>query len=171
MVTVARTRCPTPSAPPDLQSKNILALTRYHCQVVRYRAGEMFGEHTDYFERDRATGIQAEGDARSGQRVYTGFAYLNEGFEGGHTRFPLLNISVKPVAGALLMWKNVFSSPRGVGSPGAPGQTLAGDPRTVHSGDMVSSGEKLACNIWVTQRPHDLYRAAHDSWGDLNVES
>lgn len=168
---VTFTPCSVTSASPDLQCKLVLALTRYRCQVVRYRAGEMFGEHTDYFERDRVTGMQAEGDVRSGQRVYTGFAYLNEGFEGGNTRFPLLNISVKPVAGALLMWKNVFSSPQGIGSPRTPGTVLAGDPRTIHSGDMVSSGEKLACNIWVTQRPHDLYRAAHDSWGDLNVES
>ena len=124
----------------------------------------MFGAHTDYFERD-SQGRLVEGDQESGQRVYTGFAYLNDAFEGGHTDFPLLNISVKPTTGALLLWKNVASAPWGVGSPVGTerfGQSLGGDPRTVHSGAMVRSGEKLGCNIWVTERPHELYRAAHD---------
>ena len=125
----------------------------------------MFSAHTDYFERDSASGQLVEGDPSSGQRVYTGFAYLNDAFDGGHTEFPLLNISVKPTTGALLLWKNVQSAPWGAEFPPrteSVGQLLVGDPRTIHTGAMVRLGEKLGCNIWVTERPHDLYRAAHE---------
>lgn len=73
--------------------------------------------------------------------------YLSEGFAGEATEFPLLNISVTPKAGRLLLWRNADHT-------GVP------DPRTLHAGAPVESGTKYACNIWVLERPFELYRSA-----------
>ena len=81
----------------------------------------------DYFEfQDEHT------ERNGGQRVFSGLVYLNEpggadGFEGGATVFPALNISFTPRKGTMLFWRNV-------------GLDMVPDPRTRHSGERVTAG-------------------------------
>eukprot|EP00039_Didymoeca_costata_P032546 m.38278 g.38278 ORF g.38278 m.38278 type:complete len:846 (-) comp9415_c0_seq1:230-2767(-) len=121
-------------------------------QFVRYEAGQFFKNHTDYFKpTDRGYDMQA------GQRLYTALLYLNDRFEGGSTTFPLLSnpntskmgLTVMPKAGRMLFWRNVDSD----GNP---------IPYTLHSGDVVNSGTKLVCNLWVLEKPFDMYRTLND---------
>ena len=85
-----------------------------------------------------------------GQRVFSGLVYLNEpgaDFAGGDTVFPALNLSFTPKVGTMLFWRNV-------------GQDMDPDPRTRHSGELVESGNKLVVNIWLLERPFELYRTS-----------
>ena len=81
----------------------------------------------DYFEfQDEHT------ERNGGQRVFSGLVYLNEpggpdGFEGGATVFPALNLSFTPRKGTMLFWRNV-------------GLDMVPDPRTRHSGERVTAG-------------------------------
>jgi prolyl 4-hydroxylase len=89
-------------------------------------------------------------EQNGGQRVFSGLVYLNEpgtDFQGGDTVFPALNISFTPKAGMMLFWRNVD-------------QNMAPDPRTRHYGAVVESGHKLALNIWLLERPFELYRTS-----------
>ena len=47
----------------------------------------------------------------------------------------------------MLFWRNVR-------------QDMQPDPRTRHSGELVESGRKLALNIWLLERPFELYRTS-----------
>lgn len=72
---------------------------------------------------------------RGGQRVFTVFVYLNQVEGGGTTSFPNLKVSMKPVEGRAVFWSNQRAS---------DGQM---DPRMLHSGDPVTSGEKFGMNM------------------------
>ena len=70
--------------------------------------------------------------------MYTFFLYLNDVDGGGETRFPLLNISVKPKRGRALLWPSILD--------GAP---LERDDRTDHEARAVTAGNKYAANYWL----------------------
>ncbi|MBN6150784.1 2OG-Fe(II) oxygenase [Xanthomonas sp. AmX2] len=95
-------------------------------QCVRYEAGEKFSPHYDV--------PVARGDRAS--RGWTMLAYLNDGFEGGETLFPLLDLRVRPKRGGLLMFRNRRSA----------GGDVEGS--ALHAGMAVAGGVKYACNIW-----------------------
>ena len=67
-------------------------------QIVSYSIGGHYEPHVDYFNS-----IHADGDEDNvntpNDRLSTMLFYLNEVEAGGATVFPLLNISVPPVAG------------------------------------------------------------------------
>ena len=110
--------------------------------------------HTDFFKMPGDAGYDRQG----GQRIFTGLLYLNAGFQGGETDFPLLGIKVpamlltltltlilsmmqvQPRRGMMLLWRNLD-------------EALRPDNRTVHQGLPVLSGTKLAANMWVLERP------------------
>eukprot|EP00729_Bicosta_minor_P007850 gene7850-5504_t len=112
---------------------------------------QSFGDHTDFF-LPGAT----DGDLNSGQRVFTCFLYLNDDFDGGETIFPLLNLTVVPKKGSMVLWRNVLRKGKGKGKGGK--DTAAVDGRTVHRGNPVLDGVKYAANLWVVERPFELYR-------------
>ena len=85
-------------------------------------------------------------DVAAGQRTFTAFLFLNDEFEGGETEFPLLNLTVTPKKGMMAFWRNTDHDDNRV------------DPRTLHRGRAVRSGEKLACNLWVLQKRFEVYR-------------
>jgi prolyl 4-hydroxylase len=119
-------------------------------QLLKYQVGEGFGDHTDFFPPQSTD----QGDAASGQRVFTAFFYLNDDFKGGETVFPLLNITVQPKKGRLLLFRNVL---RNV----PPGRPLIVDGRTMHRGNLVLPGSvepKYAMNLWVLEKPFEIYR-------------
>lgn len=107
-------------------------------QGQRYGAGQQFKPHNDYFhthmpywpkERDRG-----------GQRTWTAMIFLNDVAAGGHTRFPLLDLSIAPRRGNALVWNNLdcFGRP---------------NPMTLHQGMPVLEGWKHIITKWYRERP------------------
>ena len=100
--------------------------------VMRYTPGQQYRPHMDALP-----GLK-------NQREWTAIAYLNDGFEGGATTFPKLDLSLRPDAGDLLVFRN----------SGGDQQT---DPRMLHAGAPVTAGEKWIATRWIRHGPHDPY--------------
>ena len=97
-------------------------------QCVRYEAGQRFAPHYD-------VPLDAGGpDYRA--RAWTLLVYLNDGFEGGETLFPVFDLRVSPVRGGLLMFRNRHA---------LHGHVHGG---ALHAGLPVIRGMKYACNLW-----------------------
>ena len=102
-------------------------------QAQRYDVGQQFKPHVDYFEPDsdmyrRLAGLK-------GNRTWTFMVYLNDGMEGGATRFTKLDLAVAPKAGMALFWNNLKED-------GLP------NPLTQHSGEPIISGHKIVITKW-----------------------
>lgn len=106
--------------------------------ILHYSPGEQFKPHFDFLEKNEAG--HAANMETLGQRIVTLLIYLNEGYEGGETRFPRVNYAFKGKTGDALMFGNVNEK-------GAP------DPLTLHEGAPPSSGEKWLLSQWVRDRP------------------
>jgi prolyl 4-hydroxylase len=106
-------------------------------QVLHYAVGQSFAPHYDFLDT-RVPGYAIEA-ATNGQRLATFLIYLNDGFEGGETDFPLLHLRAKAPPGGALYFANVDAA-------GAP------DPRTLHAGLAPTSGEKWLLSQWVRSR-------------------
>ena len=140
-------------------------------QLVRYGRGQRYHFHTDWFtDPKHATA------ALGGNRVSSFFAYVHvsngtgsaegkddgEKVRGGGTNFPLVDaprderwcgfvdcdepwengVTFRPVEGNAVYWENML-----------PGGLGRGDPRTLHAGLPLVSGEKIGMNIWTRQAP------------------
>jgi prolyl 4-hydroxylase len=97
-------------------------------QILRYRAGQEYKPHFD-----------ALPDAAN-QRVLTFLVYLNDGFEGGETRFLSTGLEVTARKGDGLLFRNASDD-------GRP------DPKSQHAGLPVTSGEKLLASRWIRAHP------------------
>ena len=107
-------------------------------QVVRYRPGEQYREHCDWFD---PTGPQyAAKAALGGQRLVSVFCYLQGCSRGGETAFPRLGVRFLPRRGGAAVWYNLDEEGRE-------------DERTLHAGLPVFEGEKWGMNIWLRARP------------------
>ncbi|RZC84619.1 hypothetical protein C5167_047404 [Papaver somniferum] len=116
--------------------------------VMRYEKIQYFRLHSDYFLD--TTNIEQSG----GQRIATMLMYLSEIVEGGETYFPMAGTgkcscagkmlkgsSVKPIKGdAVLFW-----------SLGLDGEV---DPKSVHTGCEVLSGEKWCATKFMRQNKY-----------------
>jgi prolyl 4-hydroxylase len=102
-------------------------------QAQRYDVGQQFKPHFDAFE----PGSDAYKRLASmrGNRTWTFMVYLNEGMEGGATRFTEIEYAVQPKAGMALFWNNLHDD----GSP-----NLA----TRHCGEPVTNGHKVIITKW-----------------------
>ncbi|GLT47151.1 hypothetical protein SLA2020_208650 [Shorea laevis] len=114
-------------------------------QVLRYEQHQFYKPHHDYFS-------DSFNLKYGGQRIATMLMYLSDGVEGGETYFPmagsgecgcggktLQGLSVKPIKGdAVLFW-----------SMGLNGES---DPKSIHGGCEVLSGEKWSATKWMRQR-------------------
>lgn len=101
--------------------------------ILRYEPGEYYLPHFDYFD-PRLTvseGLLEDG----GQRTASAVTYLSIPSAGGGTRFPKLGLAVAPAPGATLWFRNCDSS----------GNI---DPRSLHAGDAVDTGEKWVVTKW-----------------------
>ena len=105
-------------------------------QICRYREGESFGLHFDYFQ-GRASVPQA-----AGQRVATILVYLSDAPDGGgQTVFPQLDFTVLPFKGMAVYWPNLLED----GTP---------NYKTLHEGRPVKGGrDKWIMNIWIREKP------------------
>lgn len=100
-------------------------------QVVRYYPGEKFDLHHDYFKH--VSGPE-------GQRYATILVYLNDTFSGGHTNFPKIGVSAKPVLGDGFAWYNSWINNQG--------KCMCFDD-SLHQGSPPTLGVKYALNIWI----------------------
>lgn len=108
--------------------------------VLRYGPGEEYKAHFDFITESEANRREL---AAVGQRVCTLLIYLNEGYEGGETEFPVLQWKYKGRPGDALMFWNV-------GPDGQP------DRQTLHAGLPVTQGEKWLFSKWVRARAYPL---------------
>ena len=103
-------------------------------QVVHYVSGTEYKPHFDSF--DQSTELGKKYWEPGGQRMITALIYLNDVADGGATYFPELNISINPKKGNVLVFHNTIS------------ETTNINPRSLHAGMPVTSGEKWAANLW-----------------------
>jgi prolyl 4-hydroxylase len=99
-------------------------------QVLRYRPGDRYRAHLDAIP------------GFANQRVLTMLVWLNDGFEGGETHFPVPELSLRFPAGDAILFRNTLPDGRG-------------DPAAVHAGLPVTSGEKLIASRWIRARAYD----------------
>jgi prolyl 4-hydroxylase len=110
------------------------ALNGEFLQILRYRPGEEFRPHVDYFNESGAGAYQSLADG--GQRAHTVLLYLNDDYSGGSTWFPKLSLDIKGRRGDVLHFRNL----------GADG---LGDRDSLHSGMPVTTGEKWLLSQWI----------------------
>ncbi|MSP94245.1 MAG: hypothetical protein EXR00_03165 [Alphaproteobacteria bacterium] len=104
--------------------------------LLHYDVGEEFSPHYDFFDPSVAGHAP---ELQAGQRVLTFLTYLNEGFEGGETGFPEIDRRYKGAKGeGLFFWNAALD-----GTP---------DPRTLHAGLPVATGEKWLLSQWIRHR-------------------
>jgi len=106
-------------------------------QGQRYKEGQRFREHADFFYVDQP--YWAEYEPHGGQRTWTAMIYLNEPEAGGATQFKLLGFQVEPKLGRILVWNNMALD----GSP---------NPWTLHEGMPVERGTKYIVTKWYRER-------------------
>jgi len=102
-------------------------------QLLRYTPGQYYRTHHDY--------IDFEVDRQQGVRIITVFLYLNDVEAGGGTNFPVLDITVTPKRGRVLIWPSVLDS-----DPNME------DERTLHQALPVEAGIKYGANAWLHMR-------------------
>lgn len=103
-------------------------------QILRYRLGEEFRPHVDYFNEGGAGAYQSLADG--GQRAQTVLLYLNEDYTGGSTHFPKLQLEIKGSRGDMLHFHNL----------GADG---LGHRDSLHAGRPVMADEKWLLSQWI----------------------
>ena len=75
-----------------------------HYDLLRYQAGQHFHEHVDVIP----------GHASWGARVLSVVAFLNDDFEGGELRFSRQDLTIRPVAGDVILFPSGFTHPHAV---------------------------------------------------------
>jgi prolyl 4-hydroxylase len=122
-----------------LISEYITGIPSHHqedIQVVKYEPGGYFKEHFDacegtYEECFGMNNVQ-------GQRITTLIIYLNDdNLEGGETKFPNINLSIKPVKGLGVLFYNVSE---------IDFQKI--HPLSKHTGTKLIKGTKWLANVW-----------------------
>jgi prolyl 4-hydroxylase len=102
-------------------------------QAQRYDVGGQFKPHFDFF----GPGSDPHRSACSvrGNRTWTFMVYLNDGMDGGATRFTEIDRVVRPKTGMALFWNNLSAD-------GAP------NPLSRHCGEPVTGGHKVIITKW-----------------------
>jgi prolyl 4-hydroxylase len=98
--------------------------------ILRYAPGQEYRLHSDAIA------------GAANQRTMTVLLYLNQGFAGGETHFPELDITIVPRGGEALLFDNLLVD-------GRP------DPRARHAGKPVRAGTKWLATRWIRQRSVD----------------
>lgn len=109
-------------------------------QLQKYDRHNEFKDHTDYFSEN--VEVEMNHIRRNGQRTWTCMIYLNDVEKGGHTDFKLLDLSIKPEKGMLLVWYNLQKD-----------SEIEGNHYTLHAGRPVEAGKKYVITKWFRTRP------------------
>ena len=102
-------------------------------QAQRYDVGQQFKAHWDFFEPGTQEFMRFAGTR--GNRTWTFMVYLNEGMEGGGTRFTELEHTFVPKTGTAVLWHNL-------------NRDGTCNKATMHSGEPVISGHKVIITKW-----------------------
>jgi prolyl 4-hydroxylase len=102
-------------------------------QGQRYRVGQKFDLHFDYFSLAR--GYWPDHMQAGGQRTWTAMIYLNQPEAGGNTLFRDAGFALQPVPGLVVIWNNMQAD----GSP---------NPKSIHAGQPVEAGVKYVVTKW-----------------------
>ena len=105
-------------------------------QIMRYREGRQYRTHLDRI------------GSGTNQRLLTAIVYLNEGYGGGQTAFPALDIAVSGRTGDMLVFRNLTEN----------GQV---NLSMRHAGLPPVGGVKYIASRWILERP------AYDRQGKL----
>jgi len=110
-------------------------------QLVRYRKGEQYSTHVDWGRQQDASLWLG------GQRTATALIYLNNLPDGcgGETSFDRLGVSVRPQAGAALVWPNV---------------DVEGRPQDLvehRALPLLCDVPKYAVNVWIREKSLPAY--------------
>lgn len=105
--------------------------------ILRYAPGEYYRPHVDYF--DPKLNVSRELLKDGGQRTASAVTYLSVPSAGGSTSFPRLNLTVPPLPGATLWFRNCD----------ADGQV---DKRSLHAGETIERGEKWVMTKWFREK-------------------
>lgn len=101
-------------------------------QLLQYHEGQYYKVHHDLIEHHIRR--------NQGVRILTVFFYLSDDFDGGGTRFPSLDLTVKPKKGTVLIWPSVYDE-----------LPHTADLRTEHEAmAVIGDGVKYAANAWVS---------------------
>jgi prolyl 4-hydroxylase len=103
--------------------------------VLRYAPGQQYRPHLDTLDNVR------------NQRTVTVLVYLNHGYAGGETHFPLLDLTIAPGGGDVIVFTNTAPD-------GRP------DPLSRHAGLPVTQGTKWLATRWIRRAPVDPWNAA-----------
>jgi prolyl 4-hydroxylase len=109
------------------------------CSIIRYRPGEEYRPHVDYFTDDQIERNRDQRGDASGQRVATFLLYLQAPQAGGQTDYPRAGLRVGGVPGMGVIHYNV-------GADGRP------DPDSLHCGRPVERGEKWLWRCTLRER-------------------
>jgi hypothetical protein len=107
-------------------------------KVLHYAPGQRFNRHFDYL--DPAVAGHAGEIAARGQRIVTFLLYLNDGYQGGETDFPMAGLRHRGGKGDGFFFANVDPQ-------GGP------DRATLHQGLPPAGGEKWLLSQWIRNRP------------------
>lgn len=108
-------------------------------QMVYYRKGQEYKPHHDSY--DLSTDYGQRATKGWGQRLKTALLYLNDVEEGGETEFPMVDVTVKPKRGSLVVFQNIDTEAADIPLHGS-----------MHAALPVISGFKWACNLWFHER-------------------
>jgi prolyl 4-hydroxylase len=125
----------------DARFSQLMSLSIDHgegLQVLRYGPGTNSAPHFDFLVPRNEASEQSL--RRSGQRVSSLVAYLNDVPGGGETTFPHAGLSVCPQRGNAVYFE--YCNGRG-----------QVDAASLHAGAPVTAGEKWAVTKWMRERP------------------
>lgn len=108
-------------------------------QVVKYQPNGFYNEHHDAACDPGKTSYEFE--QNGGQRKVTMLIYLSDEFEGGATKFPKLDLELKPDKNSGILFYPLQQN---------------GDkchPNALHAGLPVTSGQKYIANVWLRELP------------------
>lgn len=108
-----------------------------HPTILHYHVGEQITPHFDFIDakaRDYSKQIE-----EMGQRMITFLLYLNDGYEGGETTFPELDIVNRGRAGDGFFFINAHPD-------------LSPDRRMLHTGSPPTSGEKWVVTQFISSK-------------------
>jgi prolyl 4-hydroxylase len=110
-------------------------------QVVKYEADGYYNEHHDSCCDDNEA--CANFVKELGNRIRTCVIYLSDGFEGGATKFPKLNLEIKPPKRSAVLFHPMDTTEKKC------------HPKALHAGTPVLSGIKMIANVWIRENPFE----------------
>jgi prolyl 4-hydroxylase len=110
-------------------------------QIVKYGPSGYYNEHHDSCCDDTEACENFRKDL--GNRLRTCVIYLSDDFEGGATKFPKLNLEIKPPKRSGILFHPMDVTEKKC------------HPKALHAGTPVLSGTKIIANVWIREKQFD----------------